>query len=139
MKKRTQLHSEPIGPPCDPSYAEVNHLAIVNWDYELFELKRHPDHEHRWRRLKILASGWGSCACGQLCVVIPRDGLGRPEDQELSKLGSRFCMAIEAEDRAEARHVLNLIEDRSAKLISEIYAQQSTDRITEDESLKEGT
>lgn len=113
---------------CKPSYRDVmtqrpNVAAgkvIVNWDLELLALKRNPEDKHRWKKLRVAAASWVTCACGEQCATIPRDLSGKPKDKELTMAGLKFNFAIEAEDRAEARHWLNIIEQRSADLIKEI-------------------
>lgn len=43
-------------------------------------------------RIKIqnLAANWPTCACGQLCQVLPRNPDGKPKDHILEVLGRNF-------------------------------------------------
>lgn len=41
-----------------------------------------------------LAAEWVTCACGQLCKVLPRTSCGSPQDKQLSDLGVNFCEFI---------------------------------------------
>lgn len=136
MKKRVLNKSinHRSAPECDqtfsekmmllPNIAAANKGLIVDWDFELFEIKRHPEQTHRWKKLKLASAQWTTCACGHTCAIIPRDLTGKPEDGELSTLGALFTKAIEDEDRPEARHLLNEIEKRSNQLVREILASQ---------------
>ena len=73
-----------------------------------------------WRELYNLSKRWVTCACGNLCDVIPRIEGGMPFDPRLQRLGMRFNDAIYNADRKEALIVLREIENRSIELIKEI-------------------
>jgi hypothetical protein len=78
------------------------------------------------------SENWITCACGNQCDIIPRNGNGKPDDPLLLELGIRFFGAIramlddEGEDfvaaREYAKKILMDIEKRSAELIAEIQA-----------------
>lgn len=70
-----------------------------------------------WDELKHKANSWVTCACGNLCDVIPRDEMGVPDDFELVSLGIDFSYEVERQDSVSALNVLNKIEKRSAELI----------------------
>jgi hypothetical protein len=64
-----------------------------------------------------LASQWTTCACGNMCDIIPRTEDGRPVDTTLTHLGIIFPRAIEAGNYDGALSILDQIEERSAVLI----------------------
>jgi hypothetical protein len=95
-----------------------------------------------------LAAMWTTCACGNLCDIIPRRDItimrsgayftkGEPLDEELKDLGSEFGLlisrmycALKTADyksydtaKQDAIETLELIERRSTILIAEIYGQ----------------
>lgn len=113
---------------CRPTYRQVTMQKpipgkiVVNWDWELMQLKQNPQDTHRWHKLVIASASWVTCACGEQCAIIPRDGSGKPLDPELAKYGVGFNAAIEDQDRATARFYLNKIEERASVLIKEIEA-----------------
>jgi len=63
------------------------------------------------------AGNWVTCACGQLCDVLPRDESGIPEDEQLRTLGKIFYDSIVDSDFKFAKKLLKRIEKRSLKLI----------------------
>jgi len=74
------------------------------------------------RNLNILAGGWVTCACGNLCDAIPRldDQLHEPADQILSTIGVLFSKAIGNSDWKLAIKYLHEIEARAVELLEEI-------------------
>lgn len=68
---------------------------------------------------KRRAQSWVTCACGNQCVIIPRDSLGSPVDEILRKVGGDdgFYGAIKRQNWNQAKHFLDLIEIHSAYLI----------------------
>ena len=67
-----------------------------------------------------LAGDWVTCACGNLCDIIPRMGGGRPYDRELERLGIIFHYEIMAGHWENAKNTLYLIERRSQEIIFEL-------------------
>ena len=59
-----------------------------------------------------------TCACGNLCAVLPRLEDGTPKDEQLEKLGHDFHTAIGDEDALQARAILAAIKRRSAHLLA---------------------
>lgn len=66
-----------------------------------------------------LAGDWVTCACGNQCSILEREGDGEPVDSELNTLGLDFNDEIHAENYRGAKKTLQAIEKRSAKLIAE--------------------
>ena len=73
------------------------------------------------------ADRWESCACGNMCAVIPRRADGEPVDYELKKLGFDFTKHVETavelaskDDWAKALKVFVEIENRSFQLLYEM-------------------
>jgi hypothetical protein len=78
------------------------------------------------------AGSWTTCACGNLCEILPRDG-DEPEDEELRELGLTFMYVLQRAEREmdlgdtyraaniyrNAHSVLRLIEQRSVKCLLE--------------------
>lgn len=86
-----------------------------------------------WDNASKKASSWVTCACGNLCDIIPRKKLaeeyntpdyGRPLDTSLSILGARFYTHISLRDLERSKKVLAEIEKRSAVLIKDIRDKQ---------------
>lgn len=102
-----------INPPGEP-YLPVGVEAEIDWYKELD--KKKPE----WNKLGSLALDWVSCACGNMCDIIPRDSSGKPYDDRLAYLGSKFYGVVILKSKVEALHILDLIEKRSAELIAEI-------------------
>ena len=79
----------------------------------------------------ILAGEWVTCACGNLCLTLPRQHAGQPLDDDLADLGFEFDEAIRLMEAArswddleatlkwrdKARGILALIEARSTELL----------------------
>ena len=80
--------------------------------------------EQEWKAAKVQAGGWTTCACGNLCAIIPRNSEGKPYDKLLANLGGNysegiegFSYCIEKRDKEAAKNILALIEVRAAYLI----------------------
>lgn len=114
------------------SFAKVNHrvefqplsyvsnvvIQPVDWNRALN--KRRID----WYKLRLLAQSWVTCACGNACIVIPRnEETGSPLDSNLRRLGVQFYSYIVDEKKEAALAVLKAIEHRSQLIINRIYAQ----------------
>lgn len=78
----------------------------------------------KYSELCSLAGQWVTCACGNQCSIIPRDG-GIPEDFALFRYGIRFSSNIEDLDINKAAQTLEKIEVRSEYLIKQILKQNA--------------
>jgi hypothetical protein len=68
-----------------------------------------------------MANMWPTCACGQLCSVLPRkEPYNEPVDRTLYSLGLDFCYAIEETRWTEAMDLFHQIEARATELIIEM-------------------
>lgn len=65
------------------------------------------------------AQDWPSCACGQLCSILPRTTEGAPKDQTLYSLGLDFYNEVEDGDYYAALRSFKAIEAHSTKLVKE--------------------
>lgn len=63
------------------------------------------------------ASGWPTCACGQLCRNLPRDGIGRPDDECLASYGADFYKMVQDKEWRKAITLFHLIEQRTDQLL----------------------
>ena len=70
------------------------------------------------------AQSWTTCACGNMCDIIPRDEWGAPLDDELRTLGVLFPTYIHGEQYDAAINTLDKIEKRSATLIKRELAKE---------------
>lgn len=75
-------------------------------------------------QLSILAGQWVTCACGNQCEIIPRNG-GAPVDGELHHLGLRFSSDVDDLNIEEAALTLEKIEKRSETLIKRILKKNA--------------
>lgn len=73
------------------TYAEQQGEMPFDWN-EFLNRKVISDAE--WEKADKLAVDWVTCACGNLCEVIPRLANGMPDDDELAWSGARFSDAI---------------------------------------------
>lgn len=103
------------------TYASAHCQKPFNWNKFL-------DSEHisdtAWHEAYFLSSKWVTCACGNLCELIPREdnifqsgGSGMPEDRKLRNLGVRFNENILSKNQKRAKITLDLIEKRSAEIL----------------------
>ena len=67
-----------------------------------------------------LSQDWITCACGNLCDIIPRSPSGRPKDYRLQMFGGMFYREIKDGQWQQAKSTLLTIEKRSAELIAEL-------------------
>ncbi len=106
------------------TYAQTRGDKSFDWNQFL---SRDDISESEWSRANSRASSWVTCACGNQCSIIPRESNGMPKDPILSRLGGGdggFYTAIKNQDVATARHLLHLIELRSAFLIQDVRKQK---------------
>jgi hypothetical protein len=64
-----------------------------------------------------LSEAWVTCACGNLCDIIPRSPLGCPIDDYLEFLGIDFNNSIQDARYDLAKQILAKIEKRSEEII----------------------
>jgi len=114
----------------DITYAEACGCKPFNWnewlDKVIADKRVFPtnlDFDSPWDRECHIAAerakSWVTCSCGNQCAIIPRDSYdGRPLDEELHHLGTKFYQAIKNGQWKGAKSALSKIEKRSAKLIS---------------------
>lgn len=69
------------------------------------------------------SSSWVTCACGNMCDIIPRNNIGCPFDKELTQLGGKFHGEVSDRDYTEALNTLDQIEERSEVLIKRIMEE----------------
>ena len=67
--------------------------------------------------LEMLADSWVTCAVGQLCRDIPKDG-GAPVDSIAEALGEQFAGDIENKAWSDAIKTLVRIEENTARILS---------------------
>ncbi len=107
------------------TYSECKGRPMFDWNAALAKEEISVE---EWMDMDTKASDWVTCACGNLCDIIPRYENGRPEDEELAMLGINFCSAIENLNKAYALETLALIEQRSATLIKKLTVTPSQDK-----------
>lgn len=76
--------------------------------------------DHSWFNALHFSRNWISCACGQLCDLIPRSSSGRPLDQHLYNLGVAFHSSIVNKNKDYAKYILSKIEERSTELLKDL-------------------
>lgn len=115
-------------PTATKTYAETRRQKPFDWN-KFLDLRRvHTDEE--WGLAKTRAGHWTTCACGNQCSTIPREGptrtangvSGAPKDARLRTLGYHFYEEISGRDVLSAKATLMRIEARAAILIEEINA-----------------
>jgi hypothetical protein len=65
------------------------------------------------------AKGWRTCACGQVCNVLPKGVSGSPKDRRARYLGLDFNSQIHDENWEEAKKTLDEIEARTIFLLQQ--------------------
>jgi hypothetical protein len=99
------------------TYAQTEGRESFDWNKFL---NREDISEREWAKADARAASWVTCACGNQCSIIPRETNGMPKDKALLTLGGGeggFYTAIKNRDVESARHLLHMIELRSAFLI----------------------
>tara|TARA_R110000822_G_scaffold161_2_gene727 strand:- start:706 stop:1032 length:327 start_codon:yes stop_codon:yes gene_type:complete len=90
-----------------------------NWDwYAFLDASKHIKKKYIIEACN-LAGGWTTCACGQLCNVLPKDCLSAPLDRDAHQLGVDFYNCIEINDWDEAKTTLDKIEKRTIFLLKQ--------------------
>ena len=90
-----------------------------NWDWYVF-LNSSKEIKGKFKEDAIeLASGWATCACGQVCDVLPRELCGSPIDSIASMLGLNFFYQIQQRRWIVAKKTLDKIEARTTYLLKQ--------------------
>jgi len=100
------------------TYAELRGKKFFDWNKFLDNPPKYLSTEHHIAC--NLAVDWVTCACGNQCDIIPRDGIGLPDDRELQRLGISFHDSIKGADFIKAKETLANIEKRSSELIAKL-------------------
>jgi hypothetical protein len=100
------------------NYAETQGQESFDWNKFLENPPEKGSEEHL--EACDLADAWVTCACGNLCDIIPRSPLGRPIDDYLELLGIVFNNNIQDAEYDAAKKILARIENRSAEIIFEL-------------------
>ena len=90
-----------------------------NWDWYAFLDASEEIKEEFSEDASELANAWITCACGQVCNVLPKSLYGAPKDREARYLGIAFNQDIVDEDWDEAKETLNKIEARTIFLLKQ--------------------
>ena len=90
-----------------------------NWDWYAFLDASNVIKEEFKREAFSLSSDWITCACGQVCDVLPKGLYSSPLDEEASGLGMDFCDLICDEDWENAKTTLDKIEKRTIFLLKQ--------------------
>lgn len=101
------------------TYAEKEGQETFDWN-EFLNRKRRS--KEQWAMAESLALSWVTCACGNICEIIPRAEDGRPLDTDLNVLGVVFYLMIKDKKIKAAKETLEKIEARSTELILEIQS-----------------
>lgn len=99
------------------TYAESRGGKYFDWNEFL---NREDISEEEWNEARHLSDGWVTCACGNMCDVIPREYDGAPYDTVLYLLGIDFFEYIDSKDKDQAKKTLGKIEKRSEEIIKEL-------------------
>jgi len=100
------------------TYSETKGKEPFDWNAFLENPPRRRSLRHRMAM--DLSGQWVTCACGNLCDIIPRTPFGIPLDYHLEHLGIMFYSDIKDALWERAKNTLNLIEKRSSELIAEL-------------------
>ena len=100
------------------TYSETQGKAFFDWNAFL----ENPPQKRKaeFRIACNLAGEWVTCACGNLCDIIPRDMIGCPYDSELELLGLDFHHSIAMANFIKAKETLAKIEKRSEEIIFQL-------------------
>lgn len=113
----------------DRTYAEVSGHAPFDWNKWLDAAIKKTPSEDECEAMVQKAGAWTTCACGNMCAIIPRKGdpsywqSGEPVDSALMSLGMWFYDCIKTKRWGRAKEVLAKIEARSTILIQEELAK----------------
>tara|TARA_R110000737_G_scaffold171943_1_gene197445 strand:+ start:2811 stop:3152 length:342 start_codon:yes stop_codon:yes gene_type:complete len=92
-----------------------------NWDWYAYLDASEEVKEEYNNEAYDLSSDWVTCACGQVCSVLPKgEHANAPLDNELGDLGVDFCSEIEIKDWGNAKTTLDKIEKRTIFLLQQL-------------------
>ena len=100
------------------TYAELRGEKAFDWNKFLENPPEYGSTKHKFAC--DLSECWVTCACGNLCDIIPRSPLGCPIDEKLEMFGGIFNMDIIAGEWQDAKETIYLIEIRSDEIIFEL-------------------
>jgi hypothetical protein len=100
------------------TYTQNKQATVIDWRAAL------TNEPINWDTLGSASSMWVTCACGNQCVIIPRDESGRPLDTDLVYLGNAFHEFITNQNAEMALLTLTDIEERSEWLIQQILSTE---------------
>lgn len=143
-----------------PSYAEKSNsgrsfegIPRTSWSFNWFKALKQkiefPVRDDFAEELERRSKFWQTCACGNMCAVIPRcESDGEPHDPKLKQLGLEFTTrvdyAVERQLKADWQEALRLferIEERSFDLLHQmgvitmkgVYTQRWLKKIQKEE------
>jgi hypothetical protein len=90
-----------------------------NWEWYAFLNASEEVKEEFTADASALANAWITCACGQICNVLPKTFFGSPRDREARYLGLDFNAQIQDENWDEAKITLDEIEARTIFLLKQ--------------------
>ena len=90
-----------------------------NWDWYAFLDASEGIKEDYSIEASNEANRWTTCACGQVCNVLPKSLYGAPKDREARYLGLDFNAQIQDENWDEAKETLDEIEARTIFLLKQ--------------------
>ena len=91
-----------------------------NWDWYAFIDDSEEVKLAYEEQAEDLASSWITCACGQVCSVLPKRFESMcPLDNELMYLGNSFHAEIDNKKWEEAKEILDKIEARTIFLLKQ--------------------
>lgn len=105
------------------TYAESIGHRPFNWLVALKDARKGLASPEDVETMKKAACQWPTCACGNMCDLLPR---GRPAEQsaplddDLYFAGLNFAEAVDCEDWIEAIRIFHAIEARSTHLLQEM-------------------
>lgn len=82
------------------------------------------------QELSKLAGNWVTCACGNLCEVIPRTEDGKPKDDQLRLLGTEFYgLVLEQEGHIREQQNIEDIRNDNKKYLASLYLLHEAGKI----------
>ena len=90
-----------------------------NWDWYAFLDASEEIKKNHIGEAGYLAGVWTTCACGQVCNVLPKDHLSAPLDIDAHQLGVIFYNCIEINNWDKAKKTLDKIEKRTIFLLKQ--------------------
>lgn len=109
------------------TYTEVRNQRSINWNKTLRIAKILKPLSldmffHSYIRSR--SKSWITCACGNMCEIIPRTPNGEPMDPILNSLGVLFHVYVTNRNYNSAIQTLTGIEERSGTLVKEQLKKQ---------------